>query len=160
MATAFTLQQISGTAHNESGQRWRDYTWNGMAGGADLIIRRVNINFDAIATATGTALAHSDTYQVMPINAGETVIMCGFDIKTVATGAADMDVGLTGGDTDGFIDGIEANDASPTVVAAPFGLLSGTTFATADTLDVLEKSGAASLAGCVCTFWALIARNM
>jgi hypothetical protein len=158
MAYAFTRAHISGGGPSQysapvSVHRWRSGT------GGDLLFMQTRIDFDALATATGQALAHSDTYQIFDVRAGDVVVFMGFDIETVATGAADMDIGLTGGDTDGFIDGIEANDASPTVVAAPFGLLSGTRFASADTIDVLEKSGAQTLAGCVCRFWAIIIRE-
>jgi len=158
--SAFTRAQIAGNGAGQANMRSRDYQWSDIVGGAHLIIRKVKINFDALATATGVALALSDTYQIMDINAGETVVMMGFNVETAATAAADMDIGFTSGDTDGLVDGIEANDATPTVVAAPFGLLSGTYFATADTIDVLEKSGAQTLAACVCTFWALITRKV
>ena len=159
MATAFTAKQIhGGGAPGTYGAPVDVHKWTGVHGG-QLLLMKTRIDFNALATATGTALAHSDTYQIFEVRAGDTVVFMGFDIETVATGAADMDIGLTGVDTDGFIDGIEANDASPTVVAAPFGLLSGTRFAAADTIDVLEKSGTASLAGCVCKFWALIWRE-
>jgi hypothetical protein len=127
--------------------------------GGDLLFMETRIDFDALATATGTALALSDTYQIFEVRAGDIVVFSGFDIESVATAAADIDIGLTAVDTDGFIDGIEANDASPTVVAAPFGLLSGTRFAAADTIDALEKSGAQTLAGAVVRFWVIIIRE-
>jgi len=158
MATAYTSAQISGTGPNQAGMMAETHKWTDKVGGAEMLLRKVKIDFDHLATQTGVALAANDTFQVMHVNAGETVVFCGFHIDKVATGAADIDFGLTGGDVDGFIDGIEANDASPTVVAAPFGLLSGTYFSSGDTLDA--KALSASLAGCICTFWALIFRNV
>jgi hypothetical protein len=158
MATAFTRAQISGGGLSQysapvSVHRWRSGT------GGDLLFMQTRIDFDALATATGTALALSDTYQIFDVRAGDIVVFMGFDIETVATAAATIDIGFTGGDTDGFIDGITANDASPTVVTAPFGLLSGTRIASADTIDALEKSGAQTLAGAVIRFWAIIIRE-
>jgi hypothetical protein len=158
MATAFTRKQISGGGVGEYGAKTRDHRWRNVTGN-DLILREIRIDFDALATATGTALALSDTYQIMDVMAGDIVVFMGFDIESAATNAADIDIGLTAGDTDGFVDGIEANDTSPTVVAAPFGLLSGTRFAAADTIDALEKSGAQTLAGCKARFWAFIIRD-
>ena len=137
------------------GQKIKKYKWRADNGRAQIVIERTYINFDKLATAVGTALAVSDTYQIFDIEPNETVLVMGFHIATAATGAADIDIGLTGGDVDGFVDGIEANDTSPTVVAAPFGLISGTKFSSADTIDILEASGGASLAGCKAYFWVI-----
>jgi hypothetical protein len=147
---AYTMSHM-----NTYGPTRKKHKWTSDGGGAKIMMESVRIDFDAFATANSVALAVSDTYQVFDIKAGETVLVCGFNVVTAATGASDMDLGLTGGDVDGFIDGIEANDASPTVVAAPFGLLSGTTFSSADTLDILEVTGAQTLAACVCDFWVI-----
>jgi hypothetical protein len=157
MATVFTRQQISGTGPKQYGAKVQTHRWS-SAFGADLYVSKIRIDFDALATATGVALAASDNFPLFDVRAGDTVLFCGFHITTAATGAADLDVGITGeANVAGFIDGIEANDTSPTVVAAPFGLHSGTTFSSADTVDAVEVGGA-SLAGCVAEFWMMFVR--
>lgn len=153
MATAFTnAQVVAGSGqpqHHKIDTNGRNI----------MTIKSQIVNFDGIATASGVALALSDTYQALNIEAGETVITAGVQILKVATGAADIDLGFTGGNEDEFVDGINADSVSS---ASNSGSLLDTVhniyFAAADTIDILEASAGASLAGCVVKVWALVVR--
>ena len=152
MATAFTVAQMDLLPKENNiscikGQGSRDA----------LFIRSRVVDFDALATLSGVALAHSDTYPVLTLNKGELVINAGVDIQKAATAASDIDFGFTGADVDGLVDGVEANDTTFTVKAARGVLLPLYMFA-ADTADVLESSGAQTLAGCIARCWALIGK--
>lgn len=121
-----------------------------------LEIRIRTVNFDSYA-----ALAHTDTYQMIEIKPGETIICAGVNVLTAATAGATIDVGLN--TSDNFLDGIAANDI--TLPAVTDGFSGGSEFITqvaatssSDTIDAKEKSGAQTLAGCKAQIWALIAR--
>ena len=152
MATAFTVAQMDLLPKEKNrsmikSQGSRDLLW----------IRERTVDFDDLATLTGVALAHSDTYPVLSLNAGELILNAGVDILTAATAASDIDFGFTAGDVDGLVDGVEANDAGFTVKAAR-GELLPLYMAAADTADALEISGAQTLAACVARFWVMIAK--
>jgi hypothetical protein len=152
MATAFTVAQMDLLPKENNRSLVKG------AGGRDVMfIRERVVDFDSLATLSGVALAHSDTYPVLSLNAGELILNAGVDILTAATAAADIDFGFTGGDVDGLVDGVEANDADFTVKAAR-GALLPLYMAAADTADALEISGAQTLAGCVARFWVLVAK--
>ena len=152
MATAFTVAQMDLLPKEKNtsvikSQGSRDALW----------IRSRVVNFDTLATLSGVALAHSDTYPVLSANAGELILNSGVDILTVATGAADIDFGFTAGTVDALIDGVEANDTTMTARNATGTLLPLYMYA-ADTCDGLESSGGATLAGCIARFWILVAK--
>ena len=152
MATAFSQAQM-----NASKLKVLEHGIVAKAGGSkDLFIRSMFVNFDRIATLTGQALAAGDSFPLLPVYAKELIINASVDIITAATGAADIDLGFTGGDVDGLADGIEADDTEFTVKAAR-GVLLPLYIVSNDTCDILE-SGGASLAGCEVRVWALIGR--
>jgi hypothetical protein len=135
----------------------KEWKWRSDKGGATINFVKQTMNFANIATAASSATqAASDTFQTIAVKAGDTVLACGFNVATACTASCDLDFGLTGGDVDGFIDGIEGDDVTPTIVAAPYGLLSGTRFAAADTLDAIALTAAAGSG--VVDFWAMILR--
>ena len=152
MATAFTVAQMDLLPKENNisiikSQGSRDVMW----------FRSRVVNFNTLATLSGVALAHSDTYPVLSVNAGELIVNAGVDILTAATAASDIDFGFTGGDVDGLVDGVEANDAGFTVKAAR-GALLPLYIAANDTCDALEISGAQTLAACVARFWIMVAK--
>jgi hypothetical protein len=152
MATAFTVAQMDKLAKETTHSTIKSQGSRDM-----LYIRSRVVDFDSLATLTGQALAHSDTYPVLSIKAGELIINAGVDILTVATAASDIDFGFTGGDVDGLVDGVEANDVDFTVKNAR-GALLPLYMGSADTADALEISGAQTLAACVARFWLMIAK--
>jgi len=152
MATAFTVAQMDNINKEQS------FSLISGQGGKDrMVIRSRVVDFDSLATLSGVALAHSDTYPVLNVKAGELIINAGVDILTVATAASDIDFGFTGGDVDGLVDGVEANDVDFTAKAAR-GALLPLYVGTADTCDALESSGAQTLAACVARFWIMVAK--
>ena len=153
MATAFTKAQVN----DSKAGREKNYDPTKKPGRGQLIVRTVRMDFDAIATTSGVALAHSDTYQAMDVSKGETILNAWVTILTAATAAADIDLGFTAGDVDGLVDGVEANDVAMTVKAAR-GVLLPLYMTENDTIDVLEISAAQTLAGCVAEVGVLIFR--
>jgi hypothetical protein len=135
MATAYTNAQVV----DNSGQP-RGYKLD-KRGILKVYVQRVN--FDAIATGTGVALAANDTFQVFNVRAGETVLNAGIKVNTVTTGASVLDLGFTGGTVDFFVDGFAANSATGhTATTVTDGYF--TTTATTETIDLktLTASGA------------------
>jgi len=152
MATAFTLANMDTSKFDIKNSDPTKKPGRGM-----LHVRSRVINFDTLATATGTALAHSDTYQVFDLAPGDIIIAAGVNILTAATAAATLDLGFTGGTVDYFVDGLAANDT--TLPSQTDGYFNGPAYiSAADTLDLKEAGGAQTLAGCVAQVWALIAR--
>jgi len=133
----------------------KNYDPSKKPGRSPLIVRQVRMDFDAIATAAGSTLAANDTFQCLDVSKGETIIEAGINIITAATGAADFDLGFTGGDVDGLVDGVEANDTAMTVKAAR-GVLLPLYMTANDTVDIISLTAAAS--GCVADVWLLIFR--
>jgi len=153
MATAFTKAQVNASKAG----REKNYDPTKKPGRGQLIVRQVRMDFDAIATTSGTALGVSDTYQAIDISEGETIISAWVNIITAATAASDIDLGFTGGDVDALIDGLDANVATKGTKAAR-GALLPLYMAENDTVDVLESTGAQTLAGCVADVGLLIFR--
>ena len=153
MATAFTKAQVN----DSKAGREKNYDPTKKPGRGQLIVRQVRMDFDAIATTSGQALAHSDTYQCIDVSAGELIISAWVTIITAATAASDIDLGFVGGDVDGLVDGVEANDVAMTVKAAR-GVLLPLYMTEVDTVDITEISGAQTLAGCVADVGLLIFR--
>jgi hypothetical protein len=152
MATAFTVAQMNTLAKETNRSVIKSQGSRDM-----LFIRSRVVDFDALATLTGQALAHSDTYPVLSLNDGELIINAGVDILTAATSASDIDFGFVSGDVDGLVDGVEANDKSFTVKAARGELLPLYIDAN-DTADITEISGSQTLAACVARCWVMIAK--
>lgn len=148
MATVHTRAQMA-----TYGQETKKYKWNSDKGRAQIVLEKTTINFANFHTSAGTTAAANDVYPIFDIEPKETVLCVGFNVSTAGTTNCDLDIGLTSGDVDGFVDGIEADDTTPTVVAAPFGLLSGTRFAAADTIDA--KALTAATGTLVADFWVL-----
>lgn len=150
MAVNYTIAQVPGGT-----KTLKNLDYTKKPGKGILVLRVRNMNFDALATSSGVALAHTDTYKCIPVNPGETVIAAGINNLVVATAASTMDLDFAAGDH--FLDGQAANDVSlPTVTD---GYTGGPMHITSrDTIDVKEASGAQTLAGATVQVWALIAR--
>jgi len=100
------------------------------------------VNGDA-GTANGSIL------QVMDIPAESLIMEAGIEVLTALSSSATMDLGITGGDVDTYVDG-DTN-------ATGYGTLTATArtiLASADTLDILT-AGAASSVGKI-RIWAIL----
>ena len=112
----------------------------------------VDLNFATItadrAAAGLTALDTSDTLQIIQVPAKTFVLTVGIDVTTADGTASTVDIGTTGGDPDGFINGHNCNavgsavstnntlvEGTPNTFEPAFG--NGHYFATADTIDML-----------------------
>ena len=153
MATVFTAAQIDSACALQ-----QDYGAISNCRKRNIVMRSRLIKFDEIATVTSQALAQADSYPVLNVFAGELIMNAGINIMKVATGAATIDMGFTGGDVDGLLNTIVANDLSFTAKTG-VGVLLPLSIDTTDTVDLLEVSGAATLAGCIIRAWLMIEKG-
>ena len=111
------------------------------------------------ATAGATALAAGYSIQVLSIPANTLVMAVGATTITAEGAASTFDIGLTGGDVDGFVDGGDANSAGTT--SSNGALLNGDNqshyFAAADTIDMLIGVSGAVTDAAKIKVWALVA---
>ena len=95
------------------------------------------IDISAINSDAGTA--QNDVLQVLDIPAETLVLHAGIEVLTALSSSVTLDLGITGGDVDTFVDG-DTN-------ATGYSVLTNTArpvIASADTLDVLVLSAASS----------------
>ena len=94
-------------------------------------------------------ISSSAVWQALSIPAGYMVKNVGIVCLTAEGGTLTVDIGLTGGDVDGFIDGFDGNVVSGMDQSAgsAYAFAGGSYFASADTIDVLfnNKAVAAKL---------------
>jgi hypothetical protein len=130
-------------------------------------ISRVEVVLDfakitaARAAASATALTSGDVIEAIPLPAKSLVLRVGLDVTTAEGGTLTIDVG-DGSDTDGYLDGVNANTAASYCSAlvltegAPntiTGYSNGKYYSAADTIDVVIVN-AADVA--VMRLWALV----
>ena len=105
------------------------------------------IDISAINGDAGTAA--NDVLRVIDLPAETLVMEAGIEVLTALSGSVTMDLGITGGDVDTYVDG-DTN-------ATGYGTLTATArtiLASADTLDILT-AGAASTVGKL-RVWAIL----
>jgi hypothetical protein len=128
----------------------------------------VELDFAAIVAARSaagaTALTSTDVLQVISLPAKTLVLAVGADVTTAEGATLTLDVG-DGSDTDGWLDGINANSATSYCSIAP-ALTEGTPntlvpaygqgkyYTAADTIDVLINNS--GIDTCVVRLWALV----
>ena len=123
----------------------------------------VELNFATITadrvTAGATALSAGDSLQVLSIPANTLVMAVGATTVTAEGAASTFDLGLTGGDVDGFVDGGDANSAGTTNSngALLISANNGHYFSAADTIDMLIGVSGAVTDSAVIKVWAVIA---
>ena len=97
------------------------------------------IDLAAAATAKGSALAANDIIQAITVGTNTMVMAAGMEITTAPAGgnSCTIDLGITGGDVDAFVDGMTVTGAS----AGAYGTLANTAcpiiVTTSDTIDML-----------------------
>ena len=111
------------------------------------------------AIAGATALASGDSIQVLSIPANTLVMAVGATTITAEGAASTFDIGLTGGDVDGFVDGGDANAAGTTNSNGALLIANnnGHYFETADTIDMLIGVSGAVTDAAKIKVWALVA---
>jgi hypothetical protein len=126
-------------------------------------INRVGLDFAEITaarvTAGATALTAGDSLQVISLPANTLILAVGATTQTAEGAASTFDLGFTGGDVDGFVDGGNANAAGTT--SSNGALLSGDNqshyLATADTIDMLIGVSGAVTDAAKIKVWAVVA---
>jgi len=105
------------------------------------------IDVSAVNGDSGTA--NGDILYAIDIPAETLIMEAGIEVITALSGSATMDLGITGGDVDNFVDG-DTNATGYATLTATARLV----VASANTLDVLT-AGAASSAGKI-RVWAVM----
>ena len=95
------------------------------------------IDISAINSAAGTAIG--DVIQALYIPAETLIMQAGIEVLTALSSSVTMDLGITGGDVDNFVDG-DTNATGYSTLTATANLV----VASADTLDVLALVAASS----------------
>lgn len=116
------------------------------------------LDLDELEAEKGSALAANDVIQAISIPAESVILAAGLEVVTAQSGSSvlTLDVGVTGGDVDNFVDGFDlvaavAGDFSAQPVAYAPVVIGGT----ADTLDVLIASLTTTNTGGVIRVWAI-----
>lgn len=103
-------------------------------------VLEAQVDFAEAATAKGSALAASDVIAALSIPAETMVLGVWLRKDTATTGTATdvtIDLGVTGGDVDQWVDGFDLDGASAGAYAASPTTAAHRQFATADTIDIL-----------------------
>ena len=98
----------------------------------------VEIDLAAAATAKGSALATNDVIEAISIPANTVIMAAGVEVVTAPAGGTSfsVDLGVTGGDVDAFVDGFAVTGTSAGAYAT-LATAGPVAVATADTLDLL-----------------------
>jgi allophanate hydrolase subunit 2 len=110
------------------------------------------VDFAAVTTAKGSAIAQGDVIEVIDLPAGCYVMGAGFEVISAMTGTstdATLDLGVTGGNVDAYVDGFDLDGASAGAFSAIPAASNGeqTLVTTADTLDLLVVTQTGTITG-------------
>ena len=136
-------------AHTAKGQTRVSYV--------EVLLDFVTITADRV-TAGATALAAGDSLQVISVPANTLVLAVGATTEVVEGATATFDIGTTGGTTDGFVDGGNANALGTTACNGAFldGNNQSHYFAAADTIDILLAVSGSTLDTAKVKVWAVL----
>ena len=109
----------------------------------------VENTIDIAAINSGAGTADADVIQCLDIPAETLIMQAGVEVLTALSGSVTIDLGITGGDVDNFVDG-DTNAIGYSVLTATANQV----IASADTLDAL-LAGAASSVGKI-RVWAVL----
>jgi len=129
----------------------------GRTAGSVPYLVSVDIDLAAAATAKGSALATNDVIEAISVPTNTAIMAAGVEVTTAPSGgtAFSVDLGVTGGDVDAFVDGFtvtasSAGDYATLATAGPV-IVGGT----ADTLDLLCLGTTPDTSG-VLRVWAVL----
>jgi hypothetical protein len=117
------------------------------------------INFADAVTTKGSALASSDVFEVLDIPANTIVMGGGVEVITAMTGTSTdltLDVGVTGGDVDNFVDGFDYDGASVGDYSTATLDAGWVFYSAADTVDILTVTQTGTFTGGKLRVWALM----
>lgn len=121
-----------------------------------------DIDLADVATEKGSAIAASDVIEALYVPAGTYVHAAGFQVVEEMTGTstdAALDMGITGGDVDKFVDGFDLDAAAVGAYTTPAAGTATTTdalFKTADTIDILVVAQTGTITGGKLRVWAIM----
>lgn len=146
-----TIDMTSGTANKLRSDSYSSIPY---------VIER-ELNLATAATTKGSALAQADVIEVLDVPANHVILAAGFEVTSVMTGTstdATLDMGITGGDVDSFVDGFDLDAASAGAYSAiPAATIGGKYLVTtADTIDLLIATQTGTITGGKLRCWALI----
>jgi len=99
----------------------------------------VEIDLAEAATAKGSALATNDVIQAITVGENTVVMFAGMEITEAPAGGttASIDLGITGGDVDAFVDGFTLTGGSVGDYATLANTATPILVTTSDTIDML-----------------------
>lgn len=98
----------------------------------------VVIDYAEALVAKGSALAANDVIELIRVPAGTVILGAGAQVITAADSTTlTIDVGITGGDVDEWVDGLDAKATAGTYSTDLAVSPNWTTISTADTIDAL-----------------------
>jgi hypothetical protein len=99
----------------------------------------VEIDLAAAATAKGSALAANDVIEAITVGANTVVMFAGMEITAAPAGGdtCTVDLGITGGDVDAFVDGFTVTGGSVGDYATLANTACPILVTTSDTIDML-----------------------
>jgi len=116
------------------------------------------LDFAQAATDKGSALAAADIIEAITVGANTMVMAAGMECTTTPSGGTGtvLDLGITGGDVDAFVDGFAFDSASAGDYATLANTATPILVTTSDTVDVLiQAATTVSTAGKV-RVWAVL----
>lgn len=126
---------------------------------AGMYCKQMDIDFAAATTTKGSALALNDVIETLDIPGETLVFAAGIIVKEAMAGTSTdlaLDLGVTGGDVDVFVDGFDFDAAAVGDQATPaFAGTNPTYIASDDTLDILIQAQTGTFTGGKITVWAL-----
>lgn len=140
------MAAITGLVRNDTSAAQQEWT-----------LVAVDIDLAAAATDKGSAVVATDTIQAISFDGPMMVLSAGMYCKTTPAGGTGtvLDLGITGGDVDFFVDGFAFDSATAGDYATAAGN-AGYVLGSADTLDILVQAATTvSTSGVVTVFaWA------
>jgi hypothetical protein len=124
-------------------------------GVVEATINLATVSAELVAQGDGELVA-TDIIQAISLPAGTMVLAAGMQVVTAIAGATVMtlDLGITGGDVDMFVDGFDAVTGGYS--AAPVTVPQTHMITAADSIDILVASQTGSLTAGVVRVWAAI----
>lgn len=118
----------------------------------------VTVDIEDVIASKGSALAASDVIEVIDVPAGTLVLNAGLRVDAAMTGTstdATLDLGITGGDVDQWVDGFDLDAASVgDLSAVAAGATLPTLVSSADTIDLLVATQTGTVLTGKVTVWA------
>lgn len=117
----------------------------------------VDIDLAAAATAKGSALAAADTIEAITFDGPCVVEFAGMYCKTTPSGGTGtvLDLGVTGGDVDYFVDGFVFDSATAGDYSTATGNC-GYVLGSSDSVDILIQAATTVSTAGVVTVWAVV----